>query len=177
MKGVILQGSSRSKGNTYQVVSYIQQGTGFDIIDLCTKNIHGYDYNYKHADDDFLPLIREVVLKYDVILFATPIYWYTMSGVMKNFFDRITDCIKIEKETGKKLRGKTMGVISCGSDADRKDGFEMPFRESAKYLGMKYLGGVHTWLEDGDIAQIAKDSLDEFIAKKMNVPDFCRQGI
>ena len=39
-----------------------------------------------------------------------------------------------------------MGVISCGSDAEFNESFEMPFKESATYLGMTYLGHIHTWL-------------------------------
>jgi len=49
---------------------------------------------------------------------------------MKTFFDRITDCLKIEKETGRKLRGKAMTMVSCRSDDEIKEGFAMPFRES-----------------------------------------------
>ena len=40
---------------------------------------------------------------------------------MKKFFDRISDCIKIEKETGRKLRGMEMAVLSCGSDNELKN--------------------------------------------------------
>jgi multimeric flavodoxin WrbA len=63
-----------------------------------------------------------------------------MSGTTKKFIDRLTDCLMTEKETGRKLRGKAMAVVSCGSDSDLKTGFSMPFVETAKYLGMTYLG-------------------------------------
>jgi len=33
-KGVIIQGSSRSNGNTNKIVTFIKEKTGFDIIDL-----------------------------------------------------------------------------------------------------------------------------------------------
>ena len=33
-KGVIIQGSSRSNGNTNKIGTYIKDKTGFDIIDL-----------------------------------------------------------------------------------------------------------------------------------------------
>ena len=36
-KGVIIQASSRSKGNTEKIVSFFQEKTGFNIIDLNTK--------------------------------------------------------------------------------------------------------------------------------------------
>lgn len=164
-KGVIIQGSSRSKGNTNKIGTYIKNKTGFDIIDLKPKQIASFDYSFKNKDDDFLPLMEAIVNKYDTLIFATPVYWYSMSGIMKNFFDRITDCILDEKEIGRKLRGKKMGMISCGSDSELKNGFEMPFIESANYLGMDYVGDIHTWLEDEMISESLIKELNNFIDK------------
>lgn len=87
------------------------------------------------------------ISEYDRLIFVTPVYWYSMSGIMKNFFDRITDCLIVEKELGRKLRGKSMGAISCGSDDSQTLGFFEPFRKSAEYLGMQYIGDVHTWID------------------------------
>lgn len=164
-KGVIIQGSSRSNGNTNKIVSFVKEKTEFDIIDLKSKNISRFDYNFKNIDDDFIPLMKGIVDKYDTIIFATPVYWYSMSGIMKTFFDRITDCLKVEKEIGRKLRGKTMGMISCGSDSELKEGFKMPFVESANYLGMHYLGDIHTWMENEMISEPLKKELNTFIEK------------
>ncbi len=166
-RGVLIQGSSRSKGNTSIIVSYIKERTGFDVVDLKSKRISAYDYESENRNDDFIPLMKEIVDIYDIIIFATPVYWYAMSGDMKIFFDRITDCLKIEKEIGRKLRGKTMGMISCGSDQDLKDGFTMPFIESANYLGMHYLGDIHTWIENEIIPESLQKELNIFIDEKL----------
>ncbi|MBL7978973.1 MAG: flavodoxin family protein [Bacteroidetes Order II. Incertae sedis bacterium] len=95
--GIIILGSSNSNGNTFTVSKYISKKTNYQIIDLNSKSIGHFDYEFKNKNDDFMPLIKEIVNKYEVLIFATPIYWYTMSGIMKIFFDRLTDCIKIEK--------------------------------------------------------------------------------
>ncbi len=166
-KGVIIQGSSRSEGNTNIISKYIQEKTGFDIIDLKSKEISSFDYDFNNQGDDFIPLMKEIVDNYDVLIFATPVYWYSMSGIMKNFFDRISDCLKTEKDTGRKLRGKSMAMISCGSDSELKEGFEMPFRESANYLGMHYIGNIHTWFENELISETLKIELNTFIEKKI----------
>jgi len=121
-KGIILLGSSNSKGETFKVSNYLCKHTNYPIVDLKTKNIEHFDYEFNNRDDDFLPLIKEIVNNYEIIVFATPVYWYTMSGTMKIFFDRISDCLKIEKETGRKLRGMEMAVLSCGSDKVLKNG-------------------------------------------------------
>ena len=39
----------------------------------------------------------------------------------------------------------------------------MPFEETAKYLGMNYLGDVHAWVEDESIPDEAKQIMDAFI--------------
>lgn len=94
-----------------------------------------------------------------MFVFATPVYWYAISSLIKIFFDRITDCLKIEKEAGRKLRGKAMAMLSCGSDEDLKKGSDMLFRESAAYLEMNCKGSVHIWIENDIISDIVKEKL------------------
>jgi multimeric flavodoxin WrbA len=40
-------------------------------------------------DDGYESLLREEVVPADAIVFATPIYWYGVSGQLKTFFDRM----------------------------------------------------------------------------------------
>lgn len=155
-------GSSNSYGETYNVAKFLCDQTKYPIVDLKTKNIAPFDYEFNNSDDDFLPLMEEIVNNYEIIIFATPVYWYTMSGTMKIFFDRISDCLKTQKETGRKLRGKEMAVLSCGSDKELKNGFHMPFIETANYLGIKYVGEVHCWIEDNEIPAEVKHNLNKF---------------
>ncbi len=161
MKTIIIQGSSRSFGNTSKIIDLLREQLPAHVLDLKVKNISSYDYEHKNQNDDFLPLMREVV-KYDLVILVTPVYWYSMSGLMKNFLDRITDCLKIEKETGRKLRGKFLAAISCGSDGTVTQGFFEPFRLSAAYLGMQYLGEIHTWIEGEDPEAGVKDSITTY---------------
>lgn len=161
-KGVIIQGSARGDGNTNKISLFIKEQTGYDIIDLKSKKIGEFDYNFENSDDDFLPLMKEIVEQYDTIVFISPVYWYSMSGIMKTFFDRISDCLYVEKETGRKLRGKNMAVVSCGSDKKEIESFSLPFEKSADYLGMKYLGYVHSWIEGKTISEALKTKLIDF---------------
>jgi multimeric flavodoxin WrbA len=140
---VIIVGSSRSKGNTSKLVDKISIQINADVIDLRDYSISYYDYESTNIGDDFLPLIKSILDKYDTLIFATPIYWYSMSGIMKVFFDRFSDLIRIEKETGRQLRGKNFAVISNSHDNEIDFDFYVPFRKSAEYLGMNYLGDKH----------------------------------
>ena len=40
-------------------------------------------------DDGYEPMLRERVLPADGVVFATPIYWYGVSGQLKTYFDRM----------------------------------------------------------------------------------------
>ncbi len=162
MTTLIIQGSSRSTGNTLRIIRLLKDQLQADIIDLRLKNISAYDYEHLNCNDDFLPLMRRAVT-YDLIILVTPVYWYSMSGLMKNFLDRITDCLKIEKETGRLLRGKSLAAISCGSDSTITPGFFEPFRLSAAYLGMQYLGELHTWIEEVEPTPQVKELVNNFV--------------
>ena len=142
-KKVIILGSSRKNGNTTKIVDEISKESQIDVINLSDYNISYYDYESKNREDDFLPLIKGIIEKYDTLIFATPIYWYNMSGIMKVFFDRFSDLIRIEKETGRKLRGKKIAVISNSHDNEIEESFYIPFKKTADYLGMDDLGHAH----------------------------------
>jgi len=162
-KGVIIQASSRSEGNTSKIVSLFQEKTNFDIIDLNQKTINHFDYEFKNKDDDFNALFKTIVTNYQTIVFATPVYWYSMSGLLKVFFDRISDFLMKEKDFGRQLRGMDMAVISC-SDYDKTfEGFTVPFIQSADYLGMHYKGHIHTWSENNAISEVTKTRIKELI--------------
>ncbi len=126
----------------------------WDLLDLNDYNFSYFDYKHENRNDDYLPLIKELIEKYDTLIFATPIYWYSMSGIMKVFFDRFTDLLTIEKELGRKLRGKKMAVISCSIGDNLGENFWLPFSETAKYLGMEYIGNIHTVTEENNRQKI-----------------------
>ena len=168
-KTLIILGSSRSNGDTKKVVDFICSKQNCEVIDLNDLKMGYYSYEYIHKNDDFISTSKRIVENFDTIIFATPVYWYTMSAVMKTFFDRISDLLSNEEIViGRKLRGMNMAVVSCSTE-DLVDGFYMPFRESANYLGMNYLGEVHTWLgEDGEVAEGCVAAVTEFVEKSID---------
>ena len=146
-------GSSRSDGDTAAVAKELATLTGFKILDLNSIEFSDYDYHARNSADDFLPTVRHIVDTYDHIIWLTPVYWYSMSAIMKRFIDRISDCLRIEKDTGRKFRGMTMSLISVSND-ERHNSFGIPFELTADYLGMDYLGEAHVIVDEGhDIKQ------------------------
>lgn len=148
MATTIILGSSRRNGNTNTIVQALVQKSGATRIDLLDYNIGRYDYTNQNKDDDFIPLIADIIDGSKTILFATPVYWYSMSGIMKDFVDRLTDCVTIRKDLGRRMQRMRMGLLSCGSEEALLPSFEDPFRETAGYLEMEWIGHVHTWLEE-----------------------------
>ena len=127
-----------------------------DTVDLNELQFTYYDYAHHNRDDDFISSMRHWIAEYDTFIFVTPVYWYAMSGIMKVFFDRLSDLITIEKELGRKLRGKNMVVLtsSIGNNLDHH--FWLPFMHTADYLGMNYLGNLHTYPEKDNTQEIEK---------------------
>lgn len=144
MRVIVIIGSSRKDGDTATLTKELINQSKWDLLDLNDYNISYFDYTHENRNDDYLTLIKKIIEEYDIMIFATPIYWYSMSGIMKVFFDRFTDLLTIEKELGRKLRGKKMAVISCSVGDNLGEGFWLPFSETAKYLGMEYIGNIHT---------------------------------
>jgi len=160
-KTIIVLGSSRSDGNTKQVVDHLlTKNPDFGFIDLNTKKIHYFDYAHSNLDDDFIPTVEEI-LKYDRIIFASPVYWYSMSAIMKTFFDRITDLLKARHDLGILLKGKMMASISCSGHDDLDDSFWKPIALSADYLHITYEGNVHIVI-DREIENEMLERLNKF---------------
>jgi multimeric flavodoxin WrbA len=170
MRIVVLVGSSRKNGNTRKLVDDLHQYLNFDVIDLNDYNIGYYDYKHLNSNDDYLILIQRLIEKYDTWIFATPVYWYSMSGIMKVFFDRITDLLDDKKDLGRQLRGKNMAALSS-SIGDHLDGdFWKPFIGTARYLGMNYLGHMHTLVNE-NYTELVK-SFSERIKKEADCLDY-----
>lgn len=154
MKIAIILGSSRKNGDTQKLVDHLLRLTDWEPIDLTEYDISHYDYAHANREDDFIGLMKTITEKFDVLIFATPVYWYAMSGIMKVFFDRITDLLKIEKEIGRKLRSKSMAVITSSNGDNLDESFWLPFKKSAEYLGMDYVANLHTFSGKIEIAKL-----------------------
>lgn len=165
MKPVIVLGSARSDGNTFKAAEVIAQKLDIELINLSEYKIGDFDYQFANVDDDFLPLMRRITSEFDTIIFATPVYWYSMSATLKTFFDRLSDCLHYEKETGRKLRQMNMAMLCSSSSESYDDVFSAPFRKSAEYLGMNYLGDVHTWVEEDTFPEKVLQQLSDFATK------------
>lgn len=157
---LVILGSSRSHGNTRQAFHEVLQDSHIPIIDLKTLQIAPYDYAYANAHDDFMPL-AEKMMQYNPLILATPVYWYTMSALMKTFIDRWSDLVRIRKDLGRRLAGKDLFIISSYGDSIPR-GFEDAFIQTCTYLDMCYQGCYYFYSGE-DVAVVQENTT---LAKK-----------
>lgn len=92
-------------GHTAEKINIAKKNINFcRACEICNKNMHT---GCSISDD--MPEILEKMIAADVIVFATPIYFYTMCAQMKMFIDR---CCSIYTQ----LNNKTFYTIIVGSD-------------------------------------------------------------
>lgn len=161
---IALFASSRRHGNTGQLMDRIADELQIEVIDLGEKNISAFDYEHRNRDDDFEPLIDRV-LGFDQIIFASPIYWYSVAPPMKIFIDRLSDLLDLPDllDKGRQLRSKTAFVVSTSVDDEPDAPFIGAFQETFKYLGMTYGGHINAKCVDGYAADKNEDNVQAFI--------------
>ncbi len=147
----ILLASSRSRGNTTSLIETAFPSGNATVYDISALQIGYYAYDESNADDDFLPLIDNLLL-HSTWIIATPLYWYTMSAQAKTFIDRLSDLTTFNRPIGRTLRGKSMAVLCSGTDPSLPDSFNEPFRLTCDYLGMQYIGS-HYARYNGQVLQ------------------------
>ena len=99
MKIIILMGSPNSRGSTSILVDAFARGAneaGHDceVIDVCRADVHpcigcvrcGYEGPCVQKDD--VEQIRGKLLGADMVVFATPLYYYGMTAQLKAVVDR-----------------------------------------------------------------------------------------
>ena len=142
---LIILGSARPNGDTAQAAEALASRLGgAKILDLAAKRIFPFDYDDPAPDDDFAAVAAQM-LAHRSIVFATPVYWYAMSGIMKTFFDRLSDLTSARdpQRRGRQLRRREVWLLAVGTDAELPQGFEQPFARTADYLGMAWRGGFY----------------------------------
>jgi len=164
-KTVIILGSSRLYGNTWKLCRKVSEKANVEIINLKKYDINEYDYENKFDYDDF-PFLLKKIVKYDIIIFATPIYWYSTSARLKMFIDRMSDLVTTKKDLGRQIKGKNMALISTNYDGTLDFDFALPFRMIAKYLQLEFKGHLHLSgleLESDNLSDNSKNKITEFL--------------
>lgn len=137
MKVCLINGSSRTGGQTAGLLNKIRKqfdtrGASASVIHLRNARLGACDGSQTpRLRPDFRPLFTRLTAA-DGIIFATPTYWFNMSGLMKTLLERLTVA-----ENGWPLEGKVAGFIATGSS--HEDGAMVALTSMAamaNHLGM-----------------------------------------
>ncbi|MDM5190748.1 flavodoxin family protein [Bacillus sp. DX4.1] len=134
----VIHGSSRLNGNTETLTQMMIAGIETEQVYLRDQTVHPitdqrHDANgFQPVDDDYQQLIEQM-LEHDTIVFATPLYWYGMSGHMKNFVDRWSQSLRDRSLNFKdRIKGKKMYVVIVGGDNPKLKA--LPFIAQFQYI-------------------------------------------
>lgn len=151
MSIAVLYGGTRPNGNT----EYLAERA---IGDLKVEKIFLRDYtilpivDYRHSPEGFptveddYDLVIDRALSHDTWVFVTPIYWYSMSGTMKNFIDRWSQTMRDQRypDFRSQLAEKRAFVIAAGGDRPKIKGLPMmlQFQHIFDFFGASFEGYV-----------------------------------
>ena len=147
----VIYGTTRDNGNSELLTDYALKG-------ISSEKIHLRDYTIqpiidkRHSSEGFQDIhddyntIIDRILPHDVLIFSTPIYWYSMSGTMKNFIDRWSQTLRDSKypDFKTKMASKKAYVIAVGGDDPNSKGLPMiqQFNYIFDFIGMEFKGYI-----------------------------------
>lgn len=154
-KVVVISGSSKKDGNTAALIEWFCEGirpTGAVSEVINAAGLEGKagciscrSCQKKEAygcvlKDGFSSAIGKMI-EADVIIMATPLYFFSASSQIKGVFDRMFSLYKWDNDAGTMktvLKGKTFCVLASAYEDIGLDALEMPFKLTADYSAMKY---------------------------------------
>ena len=155
-KILILSGSPKKDGNTAQLVKWFCEGAGSKGAQIEVVNTALLKYKTTGCascrqcqkldkyecviDDEAKPVLAKMAFA-DVIVMATPLYFFSASAQLKLVFDRMFSLYKWDNEAGTMrtvLKGKTFVLIASAYEDVGLDALEKPFALTASYSGMKF---------------------------------------
>lgn len=163
MKITVITGSPRKNGNTFAMTDAFVEAAkakGHEVVryDAAMMKIGGchacmtcFKTGKACSFDDDFNLIAPDILDADAVVFAMPVYWYSIPAQIKGVIDRLFSFVV----GGKDIAGKKMGLICCCEEDDSSvmDGVKIPMERTAALLKWDVAGEVLVpgVFEEGDI--------------------------
>lgn len=147
----VIYGTTRENGNSEILTDYAMKGISSEKIYLrdftiqpITDMRHSKE-GFQDINDDYNSIIDRI-LPHDVLIFSTPIYWYSMSGTMKNFIDRWSQTLRDSNyaDFKKQMTSKKAFVIAVGGDEPHMKGLPMiqQFKYIFDFIGIDFKGYI-----------------------------------
>lgn len=92
--------SPNKNGNTYHIGEKILDAVEHSVLQMSDYKI--YQYGQVYEDDQIKDVFKKIE-EADTIVIGSPVYWYTIGGILKTFIDRLYMLDEAKKLNGKKL--------------------------------------------------------------------------
>jgi multimeric flavodoxin WrbA len=147
----VIYGGSRANGNTELLTERAIEGLSVERIYLRehtikpVEDLRHTDLGFPDVNDDY-NFVIDRVMGHGTLLFATPIYWYGMSGYMKNFIDRWSQTLRDSNRPDFRDKMSTMNayVIAVGGDSPSLKGLPLiqQFQFIFDFVGASFGGYI-----------------------------------
>jgi multimeric flavodoxin WrbA len=169
---LVLSGSPKKDGNTAALINWcaegaVSRGAAVETIHIASLKFRAVGCTSCRVcqkmkgfgcviEDDVQPVLKKM-LQADVIVMATPCYFYAMSAQLKSVLDRMFSLYKWDNAANTMetpLKGKTLAVIASAYEEEGLDIVAKPFAVTAAYSGMRFESLlVHGAGTSGDIVK------------------------
>ena len=160
-KIVILKGSPRARGNSSVLADQVAAGAQEAGAEVESHYLHGMDIApcdacdscQANADldciiDDDMQILYPSLREADAVVYASPVYWFTVSAQLKLFMDR---CYGFGGDTDEPedhaLAGKRIGVVLTYGGDDPFDSGAVnairTFQDTFNYIPAEIVGFVY----------------------------------
>ncbi len=150
MKITVLMGSPNRNGSTAILTENFTKGAeeaghSVEVIDVCHADIHpctgcvkcGYEGPCVQKDD--VEIIRKKLLASDMVVFATPLYYYGMTAQLKTVVDRFC---AYNSSLGSRHLKSALLTVAWNADDWTFDALETHYNILVRYIGFKDCGRV-----------------------------------
>ena len=154
-KVLILKGSPRQRGNSSVLADQVRAGAEGAGAEVESVYLHGLDIQPCDgcyfcegsgicAIEDDMQALYPKLRQTDVLVIASPVYWFTFSAQVKLCIDR---WLALETKGGSQLAGKQVGIVLTYGDSDlhTSGGINAihTFQSMFDYIGAEIVGTVH----------------------------------
>lgn len=99
-KILFMNASSNKDGSTVRIAKDLLKDNDYDTIEMSDYNVS--QFGAVRGNDQIKDMLN-TIKDYDILVIGTPVYFYTVSGILKTFIDRLYLLEEAEILKGKKL--------------------------------------------------------------------------
>lgn len=99
-KILFMNASPNKNGATVSIVRELLKNSDYDTMEMSDYKVSQYG---AVREDDEIKKMLNIIKDYDTLVIGSPVYFYTVTGILKTFIDRLYLLDEAEVLRGKKL--------------------------------------------------------------------------